>query len=643
MFTDMVGYTGLGQRNEQLSLALVEQQGNLLRPIILKHHGRKVKTIGDALLVEFVSALDAVNCAVEIQSRLKELSRSAPRSQRFAIRIGIHLGDVVHRAGDVYGDAVNIASRVEPLAPPGGVCVSAQVYQSVAKKAKHRFESLGFPKLKNVTTPMEVFRIAGIGGRPPKLEQRSFPRPERIAVLPFINMSPDPNDAFFSDGLTEELIDRLCQIRELEVISRTSVMIYKKKEMKAAEIAKELSVGSLVEGSVRKAGDKIRVTAQLIDPSTEGHLWSSRYDRDLKDIFSVQTDIAEQVADALRVKLLPSERMLLEKRVTDSIPAYEFYLKGRYYLNLFKSREDLAKALGYFQEAVNLDPRCAVALAGISQYYHLASHRNWLSPEEAFPRMKEFALKALDLDPALAEAHGALGAVYFHYDWRWEDAEMEFRKAIELRPNFAAAFDMYQHQAAILGDFDKANELVARGMKVSPRHGGGWGITQAQLALHQGRLQEGVTLLENAVKSDPNNAFAHFSLGFAYYRASRAQDGLTELRKAAALSKGDLSVKAGLCELLALCGEEREAREMLREFEDASKTSFISLVEMAAIQYVLGRTDEAFENLNRAFEQKAIDLPEIRLWPEMDRLRSDPRWLSIEDKMGLLNAQVGKS
>jgi len=636
MFTDMVGFTSLAQQNEALAMELLEELRNLMRPLFAKYKGKEVKSIGDAFLVEFASALDAVRCSAEIQSMMEASNAKRPVERRTMVRIGIHLGDVIHTEGDVAGDAVNVASRIEPLAPAGGICVSGPVQASVVNKIEYAFHSLGTPELKNVVTAVEVFQVAGFGENASRqIFQMSASTKNRIAVLPFVNMSPDPNDAFFSDGLTEELIDILCQVRGLEVIARTSVMVYKKKEMKAAEIAKELSVGFLVEGSVRKAGKQIRVTAQLIDASTEGHLWSSRYDRALEDIFSVQTDIAEQVADALRIKLLPGERKILQKRATDSIPAYESYLKGRYYLNFFKSREDLARALGYFQEAVSLDPKCAVALAGISQYYHLASHRNWLSPEEAFPTMKELAIRALEVDPALAEAHGALGAVYFHYDWRWKDAGEEFSRAIDLRPNFAAAFDMYQHQAAILGDFDKANELVARGMKVSPHHAGGWGLTQAHLMLQQGAVQEAVTLLEKTLQADPNNAIAHVSLGFAYHRASRDLDGVSELRKAVVLSKGDLSAKASLCELLALCGEENEANQILTELIEASKTSYVSLVQMACIQYALGNLDEAFENLNQAFERKSIDLPEIRLMPEMERLRSDSRWLAIESRMGL--------
>ena len=274
MFTDMVGYTALGQKNESLSLALVEEQRKVIRPILTRHNGREVKTIGDAFMVEFPNAVDAVRCAYDIQRAIREFNLSVAVDKRIHLRVGLHVGEVVESQGDISGDAVNIASRIEPLAQDGGVCVTHQVYELVKTKVDITLSSLGPMWLKNVAAPVEVFKM----DMPWETEgTRAIPRldTKRVAVLPFASMSPDPNDEYFADGLTEELIDRLCQVKELGVIARTSVMNYKGQKKNASEIGKELKAGGLVEGSIRKAGNKIRVTAQLIDANTEEHLWSS--------------------------------------------------------------------------------------------------------------------------------------------------------------------------------------------------------------------------------------------------------------------------------------------------------------------------------------------------------------------------------
>ena len=273
MFTDMVGYTALTQSNESLALEILDRHNRLLRPIISKYRGKEIKTIGDSFLVEFDSAVDAVKCAIEIQTFLRDYNTSSGEEWRIKLRIGIHLGDVVHKQGDIFGDAVNIASRIEPLASPEGICVSEQVFDQVRNKVSYQFSKLEEKELKNVRYNVDVFKIILPWDSSATSFQDKKPVPSnRIAVLPFTNISPDPSDEYFADGMTEEIIDRLSQVKGLRVIARTSVMNYKKKERKVSEIGSELGVQTLVEGSVRKAGNRIRVTAQLIDTATEEHL-----------------------------------------------------------------------------------------------------------------------------------------------------------------------------------------------------------------------------------------------------------------------------------------------------------------------------------------------------------------------------------
>lgn len=406
MFTDMVGYTALGQKNESLSLALVEEQRKLVRPILGRHNGKEIKTIGDAFLVEFPSALDAARCAYDIQRATREANVSLPGESKIHLRIGVHLGDVIEYQGDISGDAVNVASRIEPLAEDGGVCLTAPIYESVRNKIDVSLLSLGRKVLKNISEPMEVYRMEMPWGT--KLEGELDSK--RIAVLPFVSLSPDPNDEYFADGLTEELIDRVCHIKELAVIARTSVMNYKGAKKNASQIGRELKAGALVEGSVRKAANKIRVTAQLINANTEEHLWSSKYDRDLEDIFAVQSDIAEKVAEALKVELLPTERRAVGKKPTESTEAFTLYLKGQYYLNE-RTREGIQKAIGYFEEATKKDSKYARAYIGLAHSYIILENWAYMPPAEASAKWMAFTTKALELDDSLPDAHVTLAVV----------------------------------------------------------------------------------------------------------------------------------------------------------------------------------------------------------------------------------------
>ncbi len=323
MFTDMVGYTALGQRNESLSLALADEQRKLIRPILARHSGREVKVIGDAFFVEFSSALDAIRCAYDVQRATREFNFSLPEERRIHLRVGIHLGDVVESAGDVSGDAVNVASRIEALAEDGGVCFTRQVYDHVQNKFELSSTNLGYKPLKNVSTPIEVYKMVMPWAEKQVITvQRADSR--RIAVLPFTNISPDPNDEYLADGMTEEMITKLSEVSDLKVIARTSIMNYKGKEKGVSQIGKELAVGSIVEGSVRKAGNKIRVTVQLIDAGSEEHLWASNYDRQLDDIFVIQDEVATKVAASLKAGVFSKTL----RKDTDNIGAYTFYLKA---------------------------------------------------------------------------------------------------------------------------------------------------------------------------------------------------------------------------------------------------------------------------------------------------------------------------
>ena len=634
MFTDMVGYTSLGQRNEALSLVLVEEQRKLIRPIIRGNKGREVKTIGDALLVEFASALDAVNCSVEIQTALKEVMRSTPKERRFKMRIGIHLGDVVHQGRDVAGDAVNIASRIEPLSPAGGVCVSSQVYHSVANKVEYEFESLGFPELKNVTDQVEVYRITGLGEEVGKfVANRGVPTRDRIAVLPFTNISPDKNDDYFADGMTEELISTLSTISGLRVIARTSVMGYKGGQKKIAEISRELSVGTVLEGSVRKAGNKLRITVQLIDCHTSDHLWAESYDRDLSDVFAVQSDISKTVATALKVKLLSTENAMLDKRQSVNPEGYTLYLKGRFYWNE-RTRENMDKAMKYFEQSVRADPGLAVAYSGLADCYNILADYNWMTPVHAGPLALEYSKKALQIDDGLAEAHASLALTLMNHYWDFATAERELRRAIELKPNYSPAHHWYavllfyfrRHEDSYLQeklalDLDPNSRVINMGFATS--------------VARLGRTDEAIGLFEKLIEQFPNFAAAHAWKSVLHLWRSEYDAAIEEAKKSVEIDKSAFN-QLSLAEILAFAGRKDEAQRILDDVLNEGLDN-VPLVTVGEVEFALGRWDEGFRWLEKGLAQREVGLLYFGSTnnPGYEMYRSDPRWKLIDSKIGL--------
>src|SRR3989449_2385199 len=437
MFTDMVDYTTMSAKNETLALTLLEEHRQLLRPVFARHGGREVKTIGDGFLVEFPSALEAVRCALEIQQIMYRRNQSVPSDRKILLRVAVHLGDVEHRDGDVYGDAVNIASRIQSLADPGGICITQQVFDHVRNNEEFRTVALGQNQLKNVQMPTQVYRVLPPAGRT-KLTKSDTLEPRRVAALPLAILSSDQQDEYFADGLTEEIINSLSSIPGLNVIARTSVMKYKQVNKTVGEIGRELKVGTILEGSVRKAGDRLRITIQLMDVGSEAPIWAQKYDRDLEDVFKIQTDIAERVAEALKVQLLSENKSLIEQKAPEEIGAYVLYLRGRYYWSK-RTKEDLEKAIAYFAEAIQKDPNYALAHAGMADCYTLMGRHLYLPVKDAFEKARDYANRALELNDNLAEAHTSLAAVLLIYDWDWNAAEEQFKHAIQLNPNYATA------------------------------------------------------------------------------------------------------------------------------------------------------------------------------------------------------------
>ena len=628
MFTDMVGFTALGQRNEQLSIALVDEQRKLLRPIFTRHNGREVKTMGDAFLVEFPSALDAVRCGYDIQRATREFNVSLPSEKRVHLRVGVHLGDVVESQGDISGDAVNLASRIEPLAEDDGVCITRQVYDHVKNKFELPLASLGSKSLRSIAEPLEVYKMIMPWEERNASQSEHFDR-KRIAILPFANISQGDKDEYFADGMTEELISTLSRIGGLKVISRTSVMRYKASGKSVSEIAKELGVGTILEGSVRMAGGHLRVSAELIDAGRDEHLWSQDYDRDLEDVFKIQTEIAQRVAEALRIELLSVEREDIERRVTESPQAHKLYLRGRHYWNE-RTKDSVDKAVKYFEEAIKLDSKYALVYAGLARCYILYGAWGFMRPNDSFPKAKRYAIKSIEIDPRLAEPHTIFADVLNDYEGRWVESELEYRRALELNPSYATAHMWYGLLLVFLTRFDEARDHIRLAIELDPlTHVGA--LNLAGVSLYEGRPRDAVEQIENAIEGDPEFAPNHNALAWAYCLDSRTDEGISEMRKALAMS-GEPIDKADLACLLGFSGRTEEARSILKEIKETSKVTYVSKMKIAQVLFALGNYDEAFKLLEEAredhslFTQHGSYLLDMRLLPLFAPVREDRRW-----------------
>ena len=625
MFTDMVGYTALGQRNETLSLALVEEQRKAIRPVFARHNGREIKTIGDAFLVEFPNAVDAVRCAYDIQRVIREFNLSLASDKRIHLRIGVHVGEVVESQGDISGDAVNVASRIEPLAEDGGVCISRQTYDHVRAKLDLQLTSLGLKPLKNVAEPVEVYRVV----MPWEVEasgpaQRNA---KRIAVLPFANLSSSPEEGYFADGMTEELITSLSGVRQLTVIARTSVMKYKGSQKTASEVGKELSVGSLLEGSVRKAGNRVRITAQLIDTATEGHLWAQNYDRQLEDIFAIQSEIAEKVAEELKIRLVEDERRLIEQKPTENTEAYTYYLRGR---ELIGDRTEPAyrQALEIFEKAIELDPSFAKAHAGVARAHTFLVMDGYEAYERAAPKAELAARKALSLNPQLAEAHATLGEVDFLED-NVLGSEEEVRKAIELNPSLPDAQDLMSDLAMLRGKPDeavKAIEAAYRLDPIVPRIVGRLGRTY----FNTGREGAAFRHWEKTVQLAPADTYRTMT---EYYLSKGETDKAKELySKAAKLEPTNRWVPWMKGYMAGLAGDKNGALEAIKEIEE-KWLGATNLNDIAFIYYALGDLDSYFAYVNRATDQHTLRYSYVMYSPLFAKAREDPRYQLFLEKV----------
>ncbi len=627
MFTDTVGYTASTQANEGRTLDLLRQQGELVRPLLAVHQGREIKSTGDGFLVEFESALKAVQCAINIQRRIFERNAEGGHAP-ISIRIGVHLGDVVQAGSDILGDAVNLAARIEPLAEPGGVCVSGAVFEQVRSKVPDKFEKLEPKSLKGVQVPMDVYRIvlpwAGNGGTGTGDDSYLSDR-TRVAVLPFANISPDPNDEYFADGLTEELIANLSLVPGLKVIARTSIIGYRKTDKKVAAIGKELGVGTVVEGSVRRAANRIRVTVQVIDVATEEHLWTAKYDDDLDDIFAVQSDIATKVATSLPGSLTKTQPQVPGLERPKETQAYLSYLQGQ--ALIWKTDEpSLRKSLEHFQKAVETDPTFARAYAGMARAYIGLGSEGYLTWTGSIEMGHQAAERASKLDPDLAEAHELLAELAFMADDPADLLDREIRRALELNPNLATAHSILSSLAGSFGivesyiaGADEAYRLDPLSPPMIRRQG--------EAYFNTGRLDEALTHWKKHIESDPLDAYRGLA---EYYMLKgdfdRAEGMVREVERVAPNTDPALLCR-GL--LAGFTGDKETALRTIAKLDELFKKGTSRQSSIGFIYYALGDMDRFFEYMLAAARNHTLQAVRVRLSPLFAKARRDPRFIMM--------------
>ena len=523
---DVAGYSRLMGEDEAATVKTLTTYRDIMAELIKQHRGRVVDSPGDNVLAEFTSVVDAVQCAVAVQKELQARNAELPEDRRMEFRLGINLGDVIEEEDRIYGDGVNIAARLEALADPGGICISKTAFDQIETKLPLGYEYLGEQTVKNIAKPVGAYQVVmeprvTVAGK----EEKVLPLPEEpsIAVLPFANISGDPDQEYFSDGLTEEIITALSKVDKMFVIASNSTFSYKGKPVKVQQVGEELGVRYVLEGSVRKAGDRVRITAQLIDTLTGHHLWAERYDRDLKDIFALQDEITMRILTALRLTLTEGEQARVYDRGTENLDSFLKVLQGMHYLLRF-NEDDNVVARQMFEEAVPLDPENPVAHTTLG-WTHMMDvwYGSSESPGKSMERASELAQKAIALDETQDSAHSLLGHIYLMMR-QYDMAIAEGERAVALNPNGA---DAHAHLAMTLnyvGRREEATALFKKAIRLNPMPPN-WYLTHLAFNYRfTGKNEEANATFQKVLQRNPDDLWAQIGLAVSYSMEGREKE-----------------------------------------------------------------------------------------------------------------------
>ncbi|HJS53300.1 MAG TPA: tetratricopeptide repeat protein [Chitinophagaceae bacterium] len=630
LFADMTGYTALMQDNEHLARTKRKRFINVLERTIAEHDGKILQNYGDGSLSLFNSAINSVSCAISIQQQLQ-------MEPKVELRIGIHTGDVVIEDGSIFGDGVNLASRIESMAVPGGIFISEKVYDEIKNHDNIKTRELGFFELKNVKQPVHLFAIANDGIVVPsrdELKGKTKQPINRLAVLPFVNMSPDPENEYFSDGITEELLNALTKVDGLQVTSRTSVFAFKGKHDDIREIAIKLNVDKILEGSVRKAGNRVRITTQLINAADGYHIWSENYDRDLTDIFVVQDEISSIIANRLRENLsLSKQTGQLVKAPTKNIEAYELFLKGLHYRSKI-TPADMLKAIGLFEQAIQLEPNYAEAYAFIAGTYSYLGATGQVKPEKAFRIVNDYSEKALELDDTIAESHLAKANAHMFYKWDPKAAYESLQKAIQLNPAQSEAYDVLALFHILVGQKNEAIKILEQASKIDPlsptlNH------LLAEAYMMNLQYDEAFLVAEKLLEMNPQMRIAIETKGWCVGLKGDWEKAVEYFKEVHRLTSHPLKGLAPLGFAYGMLGEKEKALEIIKKIEQRQKEEPEAVVDgdLMMVWWSLRDFDKVHYYMERCISQQMGPFNFVLELPMMKGVEDDPKIKALLDKV----------
>ncbi len=629
----MSGYTALMQQNEQLAKIKHRRLKEVLESSVSFNHGKILQYYGDGALSIFNSAVDGVKCAVEIQQALQQ-------EPKVDLRIGIHTGDISIENETIYGDGVNLASRIESLAVPGSIFISEKVFDEIRNQEDLTTLEMGYFELKNIIKPVRIFAINNKGlvvpGRD-TLKGKTKQPTNRLAVLPFVNMSADSENEYFSDGITEELLNAFTKVDGLQVTSRTSAFAFKGKNSDIREIGIQLNVDRILEGSVRRAGSRVRISAQLINAVDGYHIWSENYDRDLTDIFEVQDEISNIIANKCRENLTAKKHEeKLVKTPTQNIEAYTLFLKGLHFHNKITPK-NTKKAIEFFEKAIALEPGYAHAYAMAAASYAFLGATGQMQPKEAFEIVHRYSDKALQLDSSLSAGYSAKGAAYLLYDWKWKQAYESLIKAVELHPATTEAHQLLSLYYLSTRRKNEAVDIMEKALQVDPISP----IVNQYLAdayLNAGRTDDALKQVERLLDLYPGMRVALEAKGWCTGMKGDWKKATEIFEEVHRLIKHPLKGLAPLGYAYAQSGEPEKALECIRKIEQrqVEEPGTVLDIDLAMIWWSLSNKDKAFYYLFQCVEKKMGVVAILIDHPMFKEAVYDPRYQLLKEKLNLV-------
>ena len=597
MFTDIVGYTALMGSDEQKAFEFLKKNRELQKPIIEKFNGRWIKELGDGVMASFNTVSDVVNAAIKIQ----EVCNAA---KDFQLRIGIHLGEVVFENDDVFGDGVNIASRIQAIAEPGCIYISESVHHNISNKKDIQTKFVKEETLKNVKEPVKIYEVMMMSDSVAPTETKMKTASQNsIAVLPFANMSSDPEQEFFSDGISEEIINVLAQVPGLKVAGRTSSFFFKGKNQDLRMIGEQLNVSHILEGSVRKSGNRIRITAQLIKVADGYHLYSEKFDRELEDIFAIQDEISLAILNAIKIKLVDANKEDVFKRDTNNTEAYQLYLQGRYHVNKYNGTEAFTNGIKFYEAAIQLEPEYALAWAGIAYCYFEMLMDSLLPPEQCLPPLYNAVKRSMELDDTIAESHLALADLTLFHEWNIKSAKIQFQKVLELNPNSAAGNAHYAMYLMFMGNYTEACRHASISHNLDPFSlQNNWEV--AWTFLYSGQVNKALELARTMIQMEHAFFGGHLIAGTILMGEKKYEEAQPLLEMAVNLYPSYFGTLEALGVLYWKMGNEARCREVITEMEVLGKTQSVSNGHMGNIYAFMGEYEIAVEYYEKAIEKR---------------------------------------